>query len=262
MRGALSGLNSEATETGSGLAGECDLTRHFLNEARHVLFMEGDHEKALQVLRPHLSERSRLSLEQERPLVELTAITYQKQKAWDQASELFQSIDDHYQAGYSQLLGGGVGKALIYWKPVLQKRPNHWCLSLYGMVTANLQSVPTFLQVRNHYEADMIRLWHNQQAVLANHMVKSVDLMAQINMEAYKYVGRALYHAGQLEQASQYLLKGQAHLPNDPEVYYYLGQYYFDLGQFQEAETVLGQCLLISSYYTPAKTLLQKIQSA
>jgi tetratricopeptide (TPR) repeat protein len=66
-------------------------------------------------------------------------------------------------------------------------------------------------------------------------------------------------HAGHLQEAGSFLIRGQKALPNDPEIYFHLGQYSMALNHHTEARLMLKQCLLISPTYRPASELLGKL---
>jgi len=51
---------------------------------------------------------------------------------------------------------------------------------------------------------------------------------------------------------------GQKILPNDPEIYYHLGQYSQSVGALSEAKSMYKHCLLLSPSYTPAKDRLRE----
>ncbi len=232
-----------------------------LNQARKALFLEDQPDTALSLLAPLLESRADLSAEDERPVVELAGLCYERKHLFDQACDLFYSIMDYYQAGYCLMLKGHPEKATEHWKHLLMMRPNHWCLTLYGLVTSSLNCIPTFLQIRNHLEADIVHLTRAGQTIMTNQLLLYVDLLSDVNYEAYKFAGRGLFNAGRIKDAGPYLLKGQRILPNDPEIYYHLGQYYHAIGELKQASMMLRQCLMINATYTPARWLLDKINA-
>lgn len=228
-----------------------------LNSARQALFINHQPDSALDILLPLTGEEAlqRFSFGNRRALFELIGQAYEKKGQYDTATDYFMTIADYYQAGYSQMLKGDPDRAAQCWQPLLADRPNHWCLALYGMATNTLNMLPTFLQIRNHLEADIIQLSRAGQRMAVQNILYYLDLLSDINYEAYKFAGRALFHANRLDEAGTYLLKGQKILPNDPEVYYHLGQYYHAVGRLEEARMMLHQCILISPTYTPALDL-------
>lgn len=234
--------------------------RETLTQARKALFLEENPDEALQILTPALENPSALSKEYQVAMVELAGFSKIKLKRYTDAASLFDSIGDNYQTGYCHMLNGSLEKSVKYWQPLLQMRQNHWCLALYGMVSLQFNCIPTFFQIRNHAEADIMHLAASGQLLFMENMLKYTDFLADINFEAFKFVGRALFHAGFVKRAGEFLLRGQKLLPNDPEIYFHLGQYYHALEQYDEAKMVLQQCLLITPSYTPAIDVLNSIE--
>jgi tetratricopeptide (TPR) repeat protein len=181
------------------------------------------------------------------------------QKRFEESYGLYEAIQDHYQAGYCALMTGNIPMVQHQWGQVLQQRPNHWCISLYGMVTQHLRSYPTLFQIRNHLESDIANLITAQQNTFVKNLLLHIDFLSQLNLESPKFAGRALMHAGWLEDAGGFLIQGQKLLPNDPEIYFHLGQYSLIRRHHQEAHLMLKQCLLISPTYSPAKELIQQL---
>lgn len=226
-----------------------------LNQARQALFLEDKPDEALDVLADLTKNLTHLELQYRLAVGELVGLAYERKGLYEEAGQTFITIGDRFQSGYCYMLLGRLDKATDCWRSMLADRPNHWCLILHGMVTSTLNALPTFLQIRNHIEADVIHLLRAGQEDMVTSLLRYVDVLSDINYECYKYVGRALFNAGKLEKAAEFLLKGQRTLPNDPEVYYHLGQYYHAVGQLEEAALMLHQCLLISATYTPAREL-------
>lgn len=233
-----------------------------LNKARKALFSEKNPRDAIEILRPLMQSNQYSSLTKlaRRPFAELAALSHELICEYDLACGYFISIDDYYQSGYCHMLKGNLDKAFDYWKELLKIRSNHWCTTLAGLITGYLNCMPTFLQIRNHMEADIVHLIEANQDIMAFNIVKNSKLLSEINLEAYKFSGRALFNAGKIEESFPLLILGQKALPCDPEIYYHLGQYYQAVGKEKNACLMLKQCLLISPFYTPAIWLLENIQ--
>jgi len=235
---------------------------HPFTPAQQALFLNHQPEEALSALAPHLDafrEGQLKDASEIRFLITLAAMAHQESGKYTEAARLYESIGDDYSAGYAHLLTGNIDATRAAWTKVAQRRPNHWCVSLFGMVTGNPNSIPTFLQIRNHLEADILLLAAAGQTKMVQNIVFALEFLAGINYESYKYAGRALFHSGLLSDVEAILLKGQKILPADPEVYYHLGQYYAAVGRTAEAKSSLQQCLMISGTYTPAQALLDSL---
>lgn len=253
-----------------------------LHPARDALFKQANPKQALDLLGPFLKDAqppySPYPLQARRAIIELACLAWREQQQFAKAAESYRSMMDNYQAGYCELLMGNMAGVQNDWIPLLSQRNNHWCLTLYGLVTQQLNSYPTIFQIRNHLESDIGNLISAKQWEALTSLLSYSELLSQINMEALKFAGRALLnsllgekpllpktmpqHPELLNQAGIFLLKGQKILPNDPEVYYHLGQYHWMTRQTDDALLMLKQCLMISPSYTPAKELMAVIKAA
>lgn len=229
----------------------------FLQEPRDLLFVENEPQKAEAALRPHMNAPK--TIYEKRAVFELMALILRAQQRYDEAIKLYEQIGDFYQLGYCAMLQGKLSQVQQAWGRVLAVRQDHWCVSLYGLITRQLRSYPTIFQVRNHVESDIANLIAANRSEYLENLLTHVDFLTQINLEAPKFAGRSLMNAGVLDRAGGYLLKGQKTLPNDPEIYFHLGQYSAALQHFKEAELMLKQCLLISPNYRPASDLLAQL---
>lgn len=229
----------------------------YIIPARNMLFKDRNATGAEEALKPHLSTPQ--TPEEKRAVWELMGLILRAQKRFDEAQQIYDEIADYYQAGYCALLTGNLHQVQQYWTKVLLERQNHWCVSLYGMATNQVRTFPTLFQVRNHMESDIANLAAANQLTFLENLLMHVDFLTQFNLEAPKFAGRALMHAGMLDRAGPYLLKGQKTLPNDPEIYFHLGQFSMAQQHFKEARLMLKQCLLISPTYSPAQELLEQV---
>ena len=233
----------------------------FLKSARDRFYRERDPQGALGLLTPYLKKRPKDVIEN-RVLVELACLCLRTLKRYSEAKTLYESIQDNYQAGYCELLQGRYTNVQKHWLPILQKRTNHWCLHLYGMTTRQLNSFPTLFEIRNHLECDINNLIRAGQLTMVDNIVSYADFLQQFNLETCKFIGRAMINARDLdpawrERGAEFLMRGQKALPNDPEVYYHLGQYKIETGELEDARLLLNQCLLISASFSPARELME-----
>lgn len=230
----------------------------YLAPVRDQFFKVHQVREAEKALKPILDEPSR-ELSERRAIYELMGLILRAQKRFEEAYSIYDKIDDAYQAGYCAMLLGDLPLVQHQWSKVLLTRSNHWCISLYGMVTQQLRSYPSLFQIRNHLESDIANLIDANQTTFVKNLLMHVDFLSQLNLESPKFAGRALMHAGWLDQAGPYLVQGQKLLPNDPEIYFHLAQYSLAQQHYKEANLMLKQCLLISPYYVPAKDLMQQL---
>ena len=232
-----------------------------LREARNKLFLDQAPDEALQVL-------SRVFGEQPPDLptwlynegCELTGYVYVLKGDYRSAYDWFFCASNHYMAGYCCLLSGDLTNAANNWQPLLYSRPNHWAFSLYGFVSQQANCVPTFLQVRNHFEADLMNLYHAGQTEAFENLYSATEFLSGLNLEAYKFAGRAMLHVGLYDRALTCLEQGRQKLPTDPEVFFHFGQTYAKLKENDKAREALNRCLELASVYVPAKALLEALE--
>ncbi|MDH4379340.1 MAG: hypothetical protein QE263_05495 [Vampirovibrionales bacterium] len=226
---------------------------------RTVLFQQGDARGALQALKTYQFKRG-LAANERRAVMELVGLSYRILHEWEAAQQAFGEIPDPFQAGYCALLSGNVATAIRWWQPLIQKiNPNHWALSLLGMVTGQLQRWPSMLQIRNYLEQDVYALAEAGQGALLDNVLACAPILLQINPEAPKLMGRSLLYARHFSKALELLLLGQRTLPQDSEVYFHLGQCYSALNDTLQARRCLHQCLMINPDYKPAQWLLETL---
>ena len=233
----------------------------FLTPARDKLFKDKDPQGTYALLAPLLRKKP-ANIAERRALYELAGLCLRELKRYDEAITLYNDIGDGYQAGYCELLHGRYANVQKHWLPLIQNRGNHWCLHLYGLITRQLATYPTLFQIRNHLESDIGNLIRAGQMPMVENIVSYADFMQQLNLETCKFIGRAFFNAREVEpacldRAAEFLMKGQKALPNDPEVYYHLGQYQLEKGELDDARVMFNQCLLISPTFLPAKELME-----
>lgn len=228
----------------------------YLGPARDLFYKQKDAKAAEEALRPYLNQPK--TPEEKRAVNELLGLTLRQQKKFAHAGHIYEKMGDLYQAGYCAMLLGDLDRTRTLWSRLLAERQNHWCLTLFGMITQQLQAYPTLFQIRNHIECDITALIAANQLDYLEKMLSYIDCLTQVNLETPKFTGRALMYADWLDRAGAYLIQGQKALPNDPEIYFHLGQYSIALQHYQEARLMLKQCLLISPTYRPAAELLEK----
>ena len=233
----------------------------YIQEARDLFYKHHMPSQAEAVLRKMLKKpRER---EEKRAVFELMGLILRTQKRYEEARGVYEKINDHYQAGYCALLRADLQRVQKHWSMVITRQPNHWCLTLYGMIVRQLQVCPSLLQIRHYLEGDITNLIVAEQFDYLESILAHVEFLSQLNLESPKFAGRALMNAGSQwwDRSSPFLMQGQKILPHDPEIYYHMGQLSAFQSYFPEARLMLKQCLLISPTYQPANELLQEISA-
>ncbi|MEM0950910.1 MAG: tetratricopeptide repeat protein [Cyanobacteria bacterium P01_H01_bin.74] len=229
-----------------------------LTAIKQVLFQHKNlikAEKQLAALAKHCQSDSDMHAVQE-----LLALVYRQQKNFSRASTVYQKLDNPLLAGYCQLLNGKLSAAANFWRPPCEIYPKHWVVTLYAMITRQLNQYPTLLQIRNNLEVDVCNLVEAKRFEYLENIYYYLPTLSYLNLEAYKMCGRALLNTNQLDRVESFLMLGQKALPSDPETYYHLGQYYYRLENYKESLLMLKQCLLIMPNYYPAAVLTNKVK--
>lgn len=187
-------------------------------------------------------------------------LCYLENNDYDGAKKAYLRFDGFYQAGFCELLKGNLEEAKYLWSKCINSEVKYWSQCLETICLGSIVKEPTFLNIRNHLEADFGYLLRAGQETYINNILNLVDYFVDINLETYKFIGRALLHNGYEDVSVSYLLKGQKILPNDPEIYYHIGQYSQHVKAYGEAISMYNHCLLISPSYTPAKDRLNEMK--
>jgi tetratricopeptide (TPR) repeat protein len=211
---------------------------------------------ALRHLLPLYQRRQKVHKATRQAILEVTGFAHLQAGEPLKAAKCFEESDNKYQAGLAYLVGNAPEKTHVLWSSLMEEHPFHWCLTVWGCLHAQLDSYPSFFQVRNHLEASIGQFYRYNRADIAEALIAYADVMAHINLETYKYIGRALMnHNHDVARAESFLLKNQKMLPNDPEVYYHLAQLRYAQGDDDDALVLLNQCITINYAYTPAQEL-------
>ncbi|MDD3014820.1 MAG: hypothetical protein PHC34_14050 [Candidatus Gastranaerophilales bacterium] len=192
-------------------------------------------------------------------LKQILALAYLENRNYKEASEIYQELDEKYQAGYCELLLGNEDNARKFWFYAPESGASSWGRCLIEFINVKVKQIPTFLQVRNHLESDLGYLIRADQLTYTENIIKCGEILTSINPESYKFIGRALMNNGFANLAINYFLKSQKMIPQDPEIYFHLGQYSYIVGAYEEGKKMLRQCIEMNKFYTPAVKLLEKL---
>lgn len=232
-----------------------------LTQAKQLLLIEQNYPKAILLLEEIVYKPKQHSKDVIQASLELLGLAALKEQKAPKAIQWFEKANNSYMTGYSALLIDQYETTQKYWGQKLQEHPFHWCGSLYGMVSAQLNSYPTFFQLRNYLEATIADFFKWEKTNYLHNLFSYSDFLAQINMESYKYIGRGIANNTELlELAEEFFLKSQKLMPQDPEIYFHLGQLKVRQKQTDDAKVFLKQALAINPSYSPVRWLLESIQ--
>lgn len=230
--------------------------REVVKQSQELLLHRNEQDKAIEIIQNAL-----LHVDDEFNMLKLwLALSYVETANLDKAIEIYNSLEAYYQIGFCEVLQGNLSAAVNAWRHCPDSEVRHWAKCLETILKGYIHKVPTFLNVRNHLEADLGYLLRFNQIEYGQSIINLADNFEDINLESYKFIARAMLHNGHENMSVHYLIKAQQILPNDPEVYYHLGQYSMFVDAPKEAETMFKHCLLLSPTYTPAKDRLKELK--
>lgn len=238
-----------------------DIPKEIIYKARQELLINKNPDNAINLLLEH-SENIKESSDFYKNLSKFTlALAYQEKKEYSKSAEIYKEIGEKYQAGFCELLAGNEVEAEKLWYNCCPDSPAiQWGKCLLDFINLRPQShVPSYLQIRNFLEMDISSFIIANKLRYAENIIKNEKVLASVNLETYKLIGRVLLNYGFLNMAKKYLLKSIEIVDQDPETFYHLAQYNYAIGAYQESIKMLKRCLELNSYYVPASNLLKKI---
>lgn len=134
-----------------------------------------------------------------------------------------------------------------------------WGIVLCEILKGHIVSTPSYFQIRNFLEIDLDFLLKNEKIDYVEMVLGSVDYLAEINQEAYKFTARVMFENKLYNVAQKYMEKSKKYLYSDPELHFMLARLYITLHNFEQAEYYLGECLKILPNYYPAKVLRNEV---
>ncbi|MBE7702673.1 MAG: hypothetical protein E7Z89_01350 [Cyanobacteria bacterium SIG28] len=129
----------------------------------------------------------------------------------------------------------------------------NWGKSLVGILRGFLERFPTYFEIRNFFEIDLDFLLKNEKLEYVELLLGSLELLSQINQEAYKFAARVMYENKLYNATREYLEKSKKLNYRDPELHFLLSKYYMDYHNYSEANYYIEECLKILPDYYPAK---------
>lgn len=134
-----------------------------------------------------------------------------------------------------------------------------WGVSLVEILNGLLEDYPTYFEIRNFLEIDVDFLLKNQKIDYVEMILGSLDILIEINQEAYKYIARVMYENRFYKAAKEYLDKSKNVFYNDPELHFMYAKYYIHFRDYKNADYYLEECLKVLPDYYPAKYLQKEI---
>lgn len=190
----------------------------------------------------------------------LAKVLFNEQK-YNEAAKLFYQMKMFYESGYCLLMQGDLFNTKRLWDALDDSKPIYtWGKSLLGFIEKKPTEMPTYFQVRNFLEQDLDALLTAKLNSYAENLVNSIDLIAQVNSEAYKYMARVLYNHKYFDISKSFLEQSKDICYKDPETHFLLAKIHLDKNETEKAKTSLNEAIRVNEDYFPAKNLLQKIK--
>ena len=156
-----------------------------------------------------------------------------------------------YECGYCKFIQGDVEQAKNYWENATIDSPAiNWGLNLIKITNLTIPRNLTFFQIRNFLERDLELLFKNHQLKMIENIMSADAILAEINPETYKFIGRVLLNNGYYDLAYNFLEKAEDVCYKDCEVHFLLAQYYILKNDKKEAIKTLHKSILITLIYS------------
>jgi len=134
-----------------------------------------------------------------------------------------------------------------------------WGKALTDIISGYIENYPSYFEIRNFLEIDLEFLIKNEKIDYVEMVLGSLDLLADINQEVYKYAARVMFENKFYKSAEKYLQKSVDVFYNDPEIHFMYARFYLNTGNFKKADFHLTKCSEILPDYFPAKILKKEI---
>lgn len=179
---------------------------------------------------------------------------------YQEAFELFRSLDKLYECGYCKFISGDIKSAQNIWQLSKIDSPAlNWGLCMIALINLTIPQRLSFFQIRNFLERDLDLLIKNGHIKYVENIISAADILSEYNAETYKFIGRVLLNNGYCTQGYEFLQKARDIYYSDPETHYLLAQYYLLINDKNAATKILKKSLSFNPHYFPASNLLESI---
>lgn len=138
---------------------------------------------------------------------------------------------------FVSILTGDYNEAKVILLNCVKSPVTSWCNYLISLHEnkLSLRFHPSFLQVRNFLELTVQGLLRSGNSDLLHKIENNIDLLLDINLDAYKLIGISYYLFGDINSAKEILTQCLDLNRYDGELYYHLSKVYTDLGDYETA---------------------------
>ncbi len=186
-------------------------------------------------------------------------VLFNEQKYSD-AAKIFYELKMFYESGYCLLMLGDLFNAKRLWDSLDDSKPIYlWGKSMLGFIEKKPNQLPTYFQIRNFLEQDLDALLRANLISFAENLINSIDMLAQINSESYKYMARVLLNHNYYDISQNFLEQSKDIYYKDPETHFLLAKIYLQKHEIEKAKISLNNAIKVNDGYFPAKNLLNEL---
>lgn len=150
---------------------------------------------------------------------------------------------------------------------LLKKTPassaSFWCTFLIDLFSQNviIKKYPSFFMIRHYMEFTVYNLLLSNNSLFIQLLLKNLNKLLSINLDAEKLIGYAYFHFGKFDEAIKFLMNSLKRDQYDGELYFNLGQIYYMKNNFYESLSMLTNAQLLLPDHYATKLLIKKVQS-
>lgn len=135
-----------------------------------------------------------------------------------------------------------------------------WGKTLTSILEGYMDTFPTFFQIRNFLEIDLDFLLKNEKINYVEQILGSLEILAEINQETYKFAARVMFENKLYSTSLKYMEKSKKIHYADAELHFMLSKYYIQVHDYTLARHYIDECLKLLPDYYPAILLKEKIE--
>lgn len=140
--------------------------------------------------------------------------------------------------------------------------PSTWCKFLVDVFSEKgVREWPSFLEIRHFMELTVYSMLLAKRHYYIALLLKRLNKLLDINLDSEKLIGYAYFHYGLLDDSIKFLKSSLRKNRTDGEIYFVLGQIYFQQNNINESISMLENAKLFLPEHLPTKELLEKVKT-
>lgn len=140
--------------------------------------------------------------------------------------------------------------------------PSTWCKFLIDVFSEKgVREWPSFLEIRHFMELTVYSMLLAKRHYYIALLLKRLNKLLDINLDSEKLIGYAYFHYGLLDDSIKFLKSSLRKNRTDGEIYFVLGQIYFQQNNINESISMLENAKLFLPEHLPTKELLEKVKT-